>query len=96
MKKLSKISLSDVRVMDVQEMKMILGGNVSDDSECHIAGGSGSSFGGGTGSNNEEVKCSGVCGPKLDVETGTMKPKKCQSVKMKGWGGGYVYICDCI
>ena len=34
MKKLKKISLSDVKVMDAQEMKMILGGSGSGSKSC--------------------------------------------------------------
>lgn len=41
MKKLKKISLSDVKVMDAQEMKMILGGQFVQDITCRVAGGSG-------------------------------------------------------
>ena len=40
MKKLSKIKLSDIKFMDAQEMKMILGGQYADDL-CRVTAGSG-------------------------------------------------------
>lgn len=92
MKKLSKIKLSDVRVMDAQEMKMILGGT-SGDSECHIVSGSGGGFAGGTGSNNGDVKCSGVCPPVFN--TGTMKPQTCGPESYKGLHGETIHLCGC-
>lgn len=92
MKKLSKIKLSDVKIMDAQQMKMILGGT-SDDSACHIVGGSGGGFNDGTGSDNGEVECSGVCGPVWD--TGSLKPQTCGPEEIKGLRGETLHICGC-
>ena len=59
MKKLKKISLSDVKVMDAQEMKMILGGQFFKDF-CRITSGSGGIVEvDGTGTLNDDVVCGG-------------------------------------
>lgn len=95
MKKLKKISLSNVKVMDAQEMKMVLGGQFVQDTTCRVAGGSGGFFD-GTGSNNEEPECTGICGSELDPGTGTMERKTCTLGQMKGVNGEVRYFCECL
>lgn len=95
MKKLIKIKLSDARVMDAQEMKMILGGT-SSDAECSLTSGSGDTFGGGTGSNNnEEAQCGGVCGAVWDPATNGPKSQKCTLAIIKGLNGERIPTCGC-
>lgn len=62
MKKLSKIKLSDIKFMDAQEMKMILGGQSTDDT-CRVTAGSGGivEVEQGTGVLNDNVQRGGRC-----------------------------------
>lgn len=94
MKKLKKISLSDVKVMDAQEMKMILGGQFFNDF-CRITSGSGGIVEvDGTGTLGDDVVCGGRC--PTETVTGNTSKQTCQ--KDVAWSGDHtsaVISCIC-
>lgn len=89
MKKLGKIKLSEAKIIDAQEMKMILGGQSTDDlctSSSRLY------FGDGTGSAGDEIQCSGKC--PTETVTGNTPKQTCQKdtqwINMKP-----ITICMC-
>lgn len=86
MKKLGKLKLSDAKVMDIREMKVIIGGQVISDS-CRNTGTS-------TGLNGDtaDIVCSGKC--PTETVTGNTAKQKCQKDTFVT-GGNAIVSCIC-
>lgn len=95
MKTLKKISLSDVKVMDAQEMKMIVGGQYVDGNFCRMTSGSGGIIPiNGTGAWNDDVVCEGEC-PTETVSGNATKLECRRSVTISGDKTSVLVSCVC-
>lgn len=92
MKKLSKLKLSDAKVMDVHEMKAITGGQYAYKSCKNTS----TSTGANGGSDN--ITCSGEC-PTVQSgatgSTGSIVKKVCKA-QSSTMGQLTVHYCDCV
>lgn len=91
MMKINKITFKGKsRILDPNEMKSILGGQIVLEL-CHMSSGSG--FAGSGDFDYSEIVCEGQC---LGTNSGD-KAKKCSIVPIKGPTGkpGF-YMCDCV